>query len=63
LWAGRWAMRMRPEPSSMTAHTTGIGARSAGEMGSEGDGEDEGVPTEHTEYTEGGSEKGKAAGG
>lgn len=56
-------MRMRPEPSSMTAHTTGIGARSAGEMGSEGDGEDEGVPTGHTEYTEGGSEKGKAAGG
>jgi hypothetical protein len=59
LWAGRWAMRMRPEPSSMTAQTTGMGARSAGEMGSEGDGDgrDEEVPTEHTEYTERGSEK------
>jgi len=42
----------------MTAHTTGIGARSAGETGSE-EGE-EGVPTEHTEYTEAGVGKGES---
>jgi hypothetical protein len=55
--------------SSSTAQTTGTGARSAGGIESEGDGEEEEeeeedvVPTEHTEYTEGGSEKGKAAEG
>ena len=47
----------------MTAHTTGIGARSAGETGSDEDEDEEVLPTEHTEYTEAGSEKGKAAGG
>ncbi len=58
---------MRPAVSSSTAQTTGTGARSEGGIESEGDGEEEEdeemVPTEHTEYTEGGSEKGKAAEG
>ena len=58
-------MRMRPAVSSSTAQTTGTGARSEGGIESEGYGEEEEdvMPTEHTEYTEGGSEKGKAAEG
>jgi hypothetical protein len=56
-------MRMRPAVSSSTAQTTGTGARSEGETGSDEEEDEEMVPTENTEYTEGGSEKGKAAGG
>ena len=49
----------------MTAQTTGIGARSAGETGSDEEEEalEEVVPTEHTEYTEAGIGKGESSWG